>query len=91
MSTWSIGGGFFSVFDTAESTTVSLAQVLTNIAALQTSVNTVAGYVDTEVAAIKAKTDSLNFTVAGQVDANIQYVNDTAVNGAGTSGNPWGP
>lgn len=84
MSTWSIGGGFFSAFDTADSTTVSLAQVLTNIATLQT-------YVDTEVAAIKAKTDSLNFTVAGQVDANIQYVNDTAVNGAGTSGSPWGP
>jgi len=44
-------------------------------------------------AAIKAKTDSLTFTVAGQVDANIQYVNDVAVAGAGDTGtgNPWRP
>ena len=51
----------------------------------------VAGYLDTEVAAIKAKTDSLNFTVAGQVDSNIQYVNDVAVTGTGASGSEWGP
>lgn len=55
--------------------------------ASQSSVNTV----DSNVDAIKAKTDSLNFTVAGQVDANIQYVNDTAVTGTGASGNEWGP
>lgn len=52
---------------------------------------TLTGYVDTEVAAIKAKTDSLTFTVAGQVDANIQSVNDVTVNGDGSSGTPWGP
>lgn len=52
---------------------------------------TLNGYVDTEVAAIKAKTDSLTFTVAGQVDANITYVNDTAVTGDGGSGTEWGP
>jgi hypothetical protein len=51
---------------------------------------TLTGYVDTEVAAIKAKTDSLTFTVAGQVDANIQSVNDVTVNGNG-AGTPWGP
>jgi hypothetical protein len=51
---------------------------------------TVAGYIDTEVAAIKAKTDSLTFTVAGQVDANTQSVNDVTVNGDG-AGTPWGP
>lgn len=52
---------------------------------------TVAGYLDTEIAAIKAKTDSLTFTVAGQVDANVQYVNDTQVNGTGALGDEWGP
>ena len=52
---------------------------------------TLTGYVDTEVAAIKAKTDSLTFTVAGQVDANIQSVNDVTVNGDGSAGTPWGP
>jgi hypothetical protein len=39
------------------------------VAASQSSVDTLAGYVDTEVAAIKAKTDQLTFT-AGKVDAN---------------------
>jgi hypothetical protein len=46
--------------------------------------------VDMVVDAIKAKTDSLTFTVAGHVDANIQYVNDVLVNGDG-AGTPWGP
>lgn len=38
------------------------------------------------VDAVKAKTDSLTFTVAGQVDANIQYVNDTQIQGTGAVG-----
>ncbi len=59
--------------------------------ASQASVNTIDDFLDTEVAAIKAKTDSLNFTVAGQVDANIQYVNDVAVTGTGAVGDEWGP
>lgn len=42
------------------------------------------------ITAIKTKTDSLSFTVAGQVDANIQYVNDVQVVGNG-AGAPWGP
>jgi hypothetical protein len=44
-----------------------------------------------QVALVKAKTDSLNFTTAGQVDANVQYVNDVAVTGNGQVGNEWGP
>ncbi len=55
------------------------------------SISTILGYVDTEVAAIKAKTDQLTFTVGGQVDANIQYVNDVAVTGNGQTGSEWGP
>jgi len=43
------------------------------------------------VAPIKAKTDSLTFTVAGQLDANIQYVNDVQVQGNGQTGTEWGP
>ena len=60
-------------------------------AAVLTNLSTIAGYIDTEVAAIKAKTDNLNFTVSGQVDANIQYVNDVQVSGTGATGNEWGP
>lgn len=44
-----------------------------------------------DITAIKTKTDSLTFTVAGQVDANIQYVNDVQVNGTGAPGSEWGP
>ena len=45
----------------------------------------------TKLTAVKAKTDSLAFTVAGQVDANVQYVNDTQVTGNGAYGSEWGP
>ena len=55
--------------------------------ATQASVDTV----DSNVVSIKAKTDSLTFTVAGQVDSNIQYVNNTNVTGAGTEVDPWVP
>lgn len=44
-----------------------------------------------DVADVKAKTDNLTFTVAGQVDSNIQSANDTAVKGDGSAGNPWNP
>lgn len=52
---------------------------------------TLATYVDTEVAAIKVKTDQLVFSVAGQLDANIQYVNNVAIQGNGQTGTEWGP
>jgi hypothetical protein len=45
----------------------------------------------TVAAAIQTKTDSLTFTVAGQIDANIQAVNDVNVQGTGASGNEWRP
>lgn len=57
--------------------------------ASQTSVDTIDNLIDTEVAAIKAKTDSLTFTVAGSVDANIQQINDVAITGDG-SATPFG-
>ena len=47
--------------------------------------------VKSDTGAIKAKTDSLTFTVAGQVDANTKSVNSVTVTGAGTAGDPWGP
>jgi hypothetical protein len=54
------------------------------------NLSTLTGYVDTEVAAIKAKTDSLTFTVAGKVDANITHViADPVVASSGKTTN-WG-
>lgn len=64
---------------------ITNVDVVVSTRASQTSLDTVATYVDTEVAAIKAKTDSLTFTVAGQVDANIQSVNDVAITGNGST------
>lgn len=43
------------------------------------------------LATVKTKTDSLTFSVAGVVDANIQRVNDIDIVGNGQSGNEWGP
>jgi hypothetical protein len=71
------------------------------VATLQTSVDTIDDFVDgevasilaavdTEVSAIKTKTDSLTFTVANVIDANVKRINGTVVNGDG-GGTPWGP
>lgn len=74
---------------------LSAAQVNTEVdtaiadAALATAVNLAT--VDTVVDAIQAKTDQLSFTVAGQVDGNIESVNGSAVTGSGTAGDPWKP
>lgn len=57
---------------------------------LDTEIAAILAAVDTEVAAIKAKTDSLTFTVAGQVDSNLQAINDVALLGDGAA-TPWGP
>jgi hypothetical protein len=74
-------------FDTLDT---SVADLPTN-AELATALGTADDAVLAQIALVKAKTDSLTFTVAGQVDANIQYVNDTAVTGDGQSGTEWGP
>lgn len=55
------------------------------IAAAVTGTTTI--LVDT--AAIKAKTDSLSFTVAGKVDSNAKTMNDVGIVGTGISGDLW--
>ena len=42
-----------------------------------------------DIAAIKAKTDNLAFTVSGLVDVNVYRMNGAVVTGNGTSGNLW--
>jgi hypothetical protein len=59
--------------------------------ATQASVTVIDDFLDTEIAAIKAKTDSLTFTTANVVDANVRRINTVQVDGAGTVGDPWGP
>jgi hypothetical protein len=78
-------------------TSASIATLQTSVddlptnAELTAALGTADDAVLAQVALVKAKTDSLTFTVAGQVDANIQYVNDTQVNGDGQTGTEWGP
>lgn len=53
------------------------------------AVGSVTGLTASDVGAIKAKTDSLTFTVAGQVDANTESINGTTVLGTGATGDLW--
>lgn len=86
---WVDGGRLDLILDARASQT-SVDDVPTNTE-LATALGTADDAVLTQVALVKAKTDSLTFTVAGQVDANIQYVNDVAVTGDGQTGTEWGP
>lgn len=70
------------------------ASVSADVAAVK--VDTAAILVDTgttldgNITAIKAKTDSLTYTVAGQVDANVQRINDVTITGDGQVGTEFG-
>lgn len=67
-----------------------VAAILADTAELQADwVN--GGRLDLLIDAIKAKTDSLTFTQAGHVDANIQRIKNVALTGTGGGGTPWAP
>jgi len=78
-------------------TSAALATAQTSIddlptnAELATALGTADDAVLAQVALVKAKTDSLTFTVANVLDANIQRVNDVLVSGTGAVGDEWGP
>lgn len=75
------GGISFSIWDPSPiylSTVMPSATVQANQTTSLTNEATIAGYIDTEVAAIKAKTDQLSFTTANKVDATIQTAGDFA-------------
>lgn len=70
------------------------SQLSTTFGYALSNVGAINNILSTNVTTINANigtTQALSFTVPGQVDANIQYVNDTLVNGNGSSGTPWGP
>lgn len=50
-----------------------------------------AGDLGALAAAIKAKTDSLTFTIAGRIDAQVKGVNASGISGSGTAADPWVP
>ena len=56
------------------------------------AVGSVTGLTAADVGAIKTQTDKLTFTVANQVDSNIQYVNDVQITGTGVeTTDEWRP
>ena len=57
---------------------------------LSGSVGSVTGLTAADVGSIKTQTDKFVFTVANQVDANVQYINDAELTGDGNA-TPWGP
>lgn len=74
--------------------TPNLGDIASDIADVRAGVDNVetdTQDIQSNLGAVKTKTDSLTFTVAGNVDANVQYVNDTQVAGTGESGDEWGP
>lgn len=90
-SAWATATGF-STHSAADVVTAlgtgSSLTALATAAALQTVDDEIA-IIDGIVDAIKAKTDSLTFTVSGQVDANAESMNGAEILGNGTSGNLW--
>lgn len=71
------------------SVTGAVGSVTGAVGSVTGAVGSVTGLTAADVAAIKAKTDSLTFTVANTIDANVQTINEVAVIGAGTSGDKW--
>jgi hypothetical protein len=58
---------------------------------LDGKIDTIDNFLDTEITAIKDKTDQLTFTTANVLDAHVKYVAGEQVVGAGTEADPWGP
>jgi hypothetical protein len=78
----------------ATSADANIALTLTKLTSVETDVDSVLTKVtsiDTKATAIQAQTTQFVFTQTGNVDANIQYVNNVQVNGVGSTANPWGP
>jgi hypothetical protein len=61
----------------------SVGSVTGAVGSVTGAVGSVTGLTASDVGAIKAKTDSLTFTQAGHVDANVQRINDVAITGDG--------
>ena len=63
----------------------SVGSVTGAVGSVTGAVGSVTGLTASDVGAIKTKTDSLTFTQAGHVDANIQRINDVAITGDGSA------
>lgn len=67
------------------------SDIAASFASIISTLADIIAYIDTEIAAIKAKTDLMAFNGAGEVSANIKSVNNVAIQGDGTNVNKWRP
>lgn len=74
----------------ADTSEIGVAGVGLTALASAANLAVVAGYLDTEVAAIKAQTDKLTFNASNAVAANITHVIDDAVQQNGSTSTNWG-
>ena len=82
------------VVDTIQADTDLLDDVAGGLADIHTDVGTAitqATEANAHAHAIDLQTAKLVFTVANELDANVQSVNDTALTGNGSALTPWGP
>jgi hypothetical protein len=66
------------------------APTFTELDARTDAIDAALAVIDSLIDAIKAKTDQLAFTIANQVDANTQSINDVTITGNGQSGTEFG-
>jgi hypothetical protein len=67
----------------------SVGSVTGAVGSVTGAVGSVTGLTASDVGAIKTQTDKLTFTVANQVDSNVQSINDVTLVGDGV-GTPMG-
>jgi hypothetical protein len=72
------------------SVTGAVGSVTGAVGSVTGAVGSVTGLTASDVGAIKTKTDSLTFTSAGFVDANVQKINDVTITGDGQVGTEFG-
>ena len=84
------GGGGFTSADRADTqaTKASTDSILVDTG---TTLPASIAVIDSNVDAVKVKTDDLTFTKANELDSNIQSVDGTTITGSGTELDPWGP
>jgi hypothetical protein len=70
--------------------TGSVGSVTGAVGSVTGAVGSVTGLTAADVGAIKAKTDSLTYTVANVLDANVQRINDVVITGDGQVGTEFG-
>lgn len=84
------GTGLTGLNDVSTSDVQTSAATAITAASLasQASVDIIDNFLDTEIAAIKAKTDQLIFTKTNELDVNVQSINGATVTGDGNA-TPW--